>query len=388
MRAAWFAVALVVLTDSSCTLGRIVWRNTSTIYNYKIFPSRELHKSDAPFRFTDKTAENRISQEFEFDGRKYALDDFLKNNDSVAFIVIKNDEALYEKYFNGHDRESVSLAFSSTKSFLSLLVGIAVDEGYIKSVKQKATDFIPELKGAGFDKVELEHLLNMTAGTNYSGCNALWCDEPYLYYGEDMEKSLLQSKVVKTPGSEYEYKSGETQLLAIALARAIAPTTLTEYMQKKVWTPLGMEYDAMWSLDREGGMEKAFCCVAGRAIDFAKIGRLYLNKGEWNGKKIVSREWVEKSTTVDSACKIEPEKSDIAKQAFGVSRSEGCAWFYRYQWWIVSKKRGDFMTTGHLGQHIYVRPDKGVIVVRLGKSLGSLNHGLWRRFYVELAERL
>src|SRR5690606_15577430 len=134
------------------------------------------------------------------------------------------------------------------------------------------------------------------------------------------------------------------------------------YFTEKVWRPLGMEYDASWSIDqKKDGMEKTFCCVNAVARDYAKIGRLYLNEGAWNGEQIVSRDWVKASTGVDT--------------------SKGSARFYQYQWWLPTGS-GDFLAQGHLGQFIYVNPAKDLVIVRLGKNNGGVE---WWPVFTSLA---
>jgi CubicO group peptidase (beta-lactamase class C family) len=155
--------------------------------------------------------------------------------------------------------------------------------------------------------------------------------------------------------------SGNTQLLGFVLERALKTKTVTQYLQEKLWTPLEMEYDASWSIDHEKqGTEKIFCCINARARDFAKIGRLYLNKGNWNGRQIVSEKWVAESTKVDTTA--------------------GSADYYQYQWWLPSKT-GDFNAEGILGQYIYVNPSKNVVIVRMGKKSGNVN---WTDFFIAL----
>ena len=147
--------------------------------------------------------------------------------------------------------------------------------------------------------------------------------------------------------------SGNTQLLGLILERALKNKTITQYLEEKIWIPFEMEYDASWSLDRKkNGIEKTFCCLNARARDFAKIGKLYLNNGQWNGKQIVSESWVKQSTKID--------------------QTNGSAWYYQYQWWIPTYN-GDFMAQGILGQFIYVHPKNNIIIVRLGKNTGNAN---------------
>ncbi|MEZ4799707.1 MAG: serine hydrolase [Flavobacteriales bacterium] len=155
---------------------------------------------------------------------------------------------------------------------------------------------------------------------------------------------------------------GNTQLLGLILERALKTRTITDYFQEKLWTPLEMEYDGSWSIDRKkDGIEKTFCCVNARARDFAKIGRLFLNNGNWNGKQIVSESWVKESTKVDT--------------------SEGSASYYQYQWWLPSPN-GDFTAEGILGQYVYVDPKTNTIIVRLGKNSGKIS---WTNLFTMLS---
>ena len=147
------------------------------------------------------------------------------------------------------------------------------------------------------------------------------------------------------------------------VAVSLKNKTVTQYLQEKLWTPLGMEYDASWSIDRKkNGIEKTFCCLNARARDFAKIGRLYKNKGNWNGKQIVSQKWVEESTKPDT--------------------SNGSVSYYKYQWWLPTPNE-DYMAKGILGQFVYVNPSKDLIIVRLGKNKGKAD---WQTIFTSLAK--
>lgn len=359
-----------ILLFCSCTFSRIVWHNFSGIEDYKIFPSRKLHAGAAPFHFTENIPTGRVPKEVS-DGRyrNIQLERLLKANGTVAFLIIKSDTLLFEKYYQGYTDSTISLSFSMAKSFLSILIGCALDEGYLTSVEQPVTDFVPELQKSGFARVKLAHLLQMTSGMDY-----LESDNPFgmhvnFYYGSGLEKKLLALQLKHEPGTKFEYKSGDNQLLGLVLARALKTKTLTAYLQEKIWEPLGMEYDGLWSVDHDGkGLEKTFCCIAACARDFAKLGRLYLNYGNWNGKQIVSRQWVERSTRIDTTA--------------------GSAWNYQYQWWLVSKGRGDFMAAGHLGQYVYVNPAKQLIIVRLGKTTGGMRSEGWKNLFVALSEKI
>jgi len=292
------------------------------------------------------------------------FDDFLEDHKTVAFLIIKNDSIYYEKYFNGYKQESIVPSFSMAKSVTSILIGCAIDDGLIKSVDEPITNYLPQLKKNGLEKVTIKHLLQMTSGINFN--------ESYInpfghaasfYYGRKLRNSVNKLKLKNEPGTKFNYISGNTQVLGMILENVLKGKTITDYLQEKIWLPLGMEYDASWSIDKKkDGIEKTFCCINAGARDYAKIGRLYMNKGIWNGKQIVSTNWVNQSTKIDT--------------------SEGSAAYYQYQWWLPSKN-GDFIANGILGQFIYVHPAKNLIMIRLGKNNGGVQ---WWQFFQKIAE--
>lgn len=348
-----FLGVLVLLT--SCQLSRFVFYNFAGIKDYKIFESREL-RAGAPVFYFPKAETGKYPKTLKVSNKKEPVpfEKFLEDSKTVAFIIIKNDTIQYETYQNNYDRQDVTTSFSMAKSILSMLVGCAIDEGLIKSVDEPVVNYVPELKNKGLDLVTIDHLLQMTSGIkfNESYVNPFG-DAASFYYGRNLRKQLANMKPKELPGKTFEYKSGDPQLLGLVLERALKDKTITQYLQEKLWTPLGMEYDASWSIDaKENGLEKAFCCINARAIDFAKFGRLYLNKGNWNGTQLVSRSWVDQSTKIDS--------------------SNGGAWYYQNQWWIPTQN-GDFLMQGILGQYVYVNPEKNLIIVRVGKKTGGVN---------------
>ena len=353
---------LMVITTillTSCQLGRFVFYNFADIKDHKKFQSRPLTAATSPFNF-QITNKGKFPKEL----NNIPFDKYLEDNKTVAFLIIKNDTIQYEKYFKGYDKESIVPSFSMAKSVTSILIGCAIDEGLIKSVDEPITSYIPELKKNGLDKVTIKHLLQMTSGIkfNESYVNPFG-DAASFYYGLNLRKEIGKMKLKTEPGKKFEYVSANTQLLGLVLERSLKDKTITSYLQEKIWTPLEMEYDASWSIDRKkNGLEKTFCCLNARARDFAKIGRLYKNKGNWNGKQIVSQKWVEESTKLDT--------------------SEGSANFYQYQWWLPTPNE-DFMAEGILGQFVYVNPKKDLIIVRLGKNEGKAD---WWTIFTSLAK--
>lgn len=347
---------LLITVFASCRLSFFAEHKRPNFYDYKKFPYRKIEADNkAPFMFAStnkpKTPKSMVSGE--------SFESYLRRSGTVAFLVVKNDTIQYEKYFKGFDRTSIVNSFSVAKSITSLLIGCAVDDGLIHSIYDPITAYLPELKGKGFEKILIKHLLQMTSAIdfteNYEQRNK---DALQLYYGRDTRKFLTQLKIKTNPGLQFAYISINSQLLGLILERALKTKTVAQYLQERIWQPMGMEYDASWSTDKkEGGLEKTYCCLNARAIDFAKIGRLYLNKGNWNGVRIVSKTWVEASTKIDT--------------------SGGSAWNYQYNWWLPTRS-GDFMAEGHLGQFVYVNPMKNLVIVRFGEKEGEVNW--WLQF--------
>lgn len=356
-----FLAGLIFMT-TSCKIGRFVYYNFPNITDHTIFPARTAVAGDDKYHYKS-TVKPKVPKSFTVGGKETQFEYYLEQNKSVAFIIIKNDTIQYEKYFRGYNEQSVIASFSMAKSVTSMLIGCALDEGIIRSAEEPVVNYIPEFKEiAGMDKLTIKNLLQMTSGIK--------CDENYhspfsdaatYYYGTDVRKFLLKRELEYTPGTHNAYSSGDTQILGLVLERALKGKTITAYLEEKIWKPMGMEYDATWSLDRkDNGLEKTFCCLNARARDFAKLGSLYLNKGNWNGKQIVSSAWVDVSTTPDLL--------------------EGGVINYKYQWWL--QPDGSYMAQGTLGQYIYVNPAKKLIIVRLGENYGNAD---WHRIFESLA---
>ncbi len=279
------------------------------------------------------------------------LTNLLENLKSVGLLMIKNDSIVFEKYWDGYSDSSLSGSFSMAKSITSLLIGVAIKEGKIKSVQESVGDFLPEFKEGEKAKLKIIDLLTMSSGTNW--------DESYinplsvtaeLYYGADAYKTATGVKMVKQPGSIHEYKSGDTQLLGLLLEKATG-SSLSDYAAQKLWQPLGAAHPALWSTDHEAGNEKAYCCFNSNTRDFARIGKLMLDSGKWKGVPIIDSDYYARSIT---PC--------------GITDNTGKACdYYGYQWWIDPENKQIFYARGILGQYIIVIPSKKIIIVRLGK---------------------
>lgn len=342
------------------------------------YPGRQLRASNSPFSFTVADQELEIPRAVLSQyGSEGELESILEANDSIAFLVIQDDAIVFERYFQGHTARSQSQAFSMSKSFTSALFGMAIDDGYLQGVEQPITEFVPELAAAGFDVVHIHDLLNMMSGSSYVEDDNPFGEHVTLNFTPQLEQEILSFEMERPPGTLFRYKSGDNALLALALDRALGTETITEYTQRRMWTPLGMQDDGVWTIDHAGdGLEKTWCCLAATARDFAKLGRLYLNDGTWNGRQMLSSEWIKESTQV----------GQVPEVAWPQEYSETGWWNYGYQWWLASREAGDYFALGKDGQFLYVNPGKNLIIVRLGWSLGTLRSSQWINLFQAIAE--
>ncbi|MGL4369402.1 MAG: serine hydrolase domain-containing protein, partial [Spirochaetota bacterium] len=332
-------VLISVFSGVSCSTDfylhrTLIWRE-SDVDDWKRFPDRKIARGEDTFRFKKGTGgigEALSKCQYVHDGKKKEignLDSFNEDNDSTAFIIIKDDVILYENYFNGAQRDSVCTSFSVAKSCVSLLIGIAADEGLVKS-SDPCVKYIPELKGRGLDSVTLADLMKMNSLVSYREGPASFGDDAYTYYYPDLRK-LVFDKVKEDParGDTFWYNNYHPLVLGIVLERATG-MSVSAYMQQKLWSRIGAEYDASWSLDSErSGFEKMESGINARAVDYAKIGRLVLNKGTFQGKRIVSGKWMDESISPDLS-----QPKDYYAQAW----FKGSDVFYKYFWY--SYRRG------------------------------------------------
>jgi CubicO group peptidase (beta-lactamase class C family) len=359
-----------ILSAGPTTVYRTLRYNFSDIDDNRIFPRRTLTAALQPFRFREGIKQEIASLTVHIGGSEdLPLTELLQTSQTTAFLVVKDDAVVFEIYDLGYDRGIPSMSFSMAKSVLSLLVGCALDDGFLRSVDQPVTDFVSELEDRGFKEVTLRHLLQMTSGIDYAENDNPLGLHVRFYYTDHLVEEILKLSLHEPPGQRFVYRSSDAYVLTLALHRALGGQSITGYMQTRLWHPLGMEHEGTWSLDHEpDGLEKTGCCLTATARDFAKIGRLYLHKGLWDGQRIVSEDWVSVST-----------KPDL---------SSGNAWNYQRMWWLLARDRQDFLAGGHLGQFLYVNPSAGIVIVRLGKSSGGLSRVDWGKVFVSLSEKL
>ena len=280
--------------------------------------------------------------------------------DTQGVLIIQNDSIIYEKYWGDISSDRMATVFSVSKSITSLLCGIAVDEGRIKNVDDVVTDYLPELKKRDpmWQRLTIRHLLDMQSGLDFDDTYSLRLKHfkrlnamAKLNYGHNLMRQIRGLKFRCEPGKEYCYESMTSEILGVIIERATG-RRYADYLSEKVWKPLQMESPAIINIDsRKHDVAHAFGGISCTMLDLAKIGRLYLNRGVWNGKRIVSEEWIRQST-------------DYATDNHG----------YHFNWYNLSSIGADkpqypgFYAHGIRGQVLYVNPYKNLIMVRIGKQ--------------------
>lgn len=351
--------------------------NIPDITDHRIFPSRSIyHDPEHVFYFHDAETAIDIGRTFLTNAHylspdAISLNDFVDQSKTVAFLIIRNDTLLYERYDKGFSASEIANLFSVTKAFITTLVGIAIEEGYLEGPDEHITDFFPELGGkAYFDDLKIRHLLRHTSGVKFKGGKYNpFSDNARYYYGRNLRKLVMNAEFYCRPGKEIHYSSFNCQLLALILEKATG-CSLSSYLEEKIWKKIGMQYDATWSTDRKGDgcIEKAFSCLNCIAIDLAKLGRLYLHGGIWEGEVVLPASYTAEAVKRDTTC--------------------GSSWCYQYNFRRGPYKYQSYFSRGLYGQLLYVYPEKDVIIVRLGKSDLGYQPDFINRNVLEILDQL
>jgi CubicO group peptidase (beta-lactamase class C family) len=364
--------------DTKTLMGRAIAWGDASVIDYLMFPSHPLRAAAKPFHFASRPDPVRVKSVFDgltyLDGRRVGdLEDLLRRTLSASFIAIQDGAVVYEDYFNGYDRDSMCTSFSVAKSFASTLVGIAVDEGRIVSVNDPITKYLPELKSrdARFERITIKDLLSMRSGLRYVEDDDRYRDNVVTYMAPDLRQAALrQTEVMEAPGSRFLYNNYNPLLVGMILERTTGQS-VSAYLQDRLWTPLGMEFDGSWSTDSEtSGFEKMESGVNARAIDFAKLGQLFLEEGRWGDTSLISTRWVAEAT--------QPEGKRVSPDGG----------YYGYFWWGIRRPGGksDFFGLGNKGQFVYVCPQKKLVIVRNGIEYG-MPASEWERLFYDFASR-
>lgn len=357
-------------TDASTVARVLAWRESDIGDQYR-FPARRIPlaapRSPLP-----------LGSEVDLHARRFAdqpdgpLAEALRGTDTRAFLVVHDDRVVYERYFNGSGPQTTETSFSVAKSFVSTLVGIAIDQGRITSVDDPVTDYVPELaqRDPRFSRITLRELMTMTSGLAYHESGLPWPfgDDTYTYLGTDLRQVALdRSTIEEPPGRHWLYNNYNPLLLGLVLERATG-MHVSDYMSVVLWQPLGAARDATWNLDSDAsGFEKMESGLNATARDYARFGLLFLHHGRWNGLQIVPAAWTRTATV--------PQVDTPWSNPYG------------YFWWIDGQRTSSFYAFGDYGQYIYVDPESDTVIVRTGSDWGTENPG-WLALFHDLTAQL
>lgn len=356
----FITISISFLFLTSCSIGRVSLYFLPGVKDHKkVFRCDTVACYAQSSRVFEEAQKNRLPQlekwiAPEFLGDSKSLDEFFEESKTTAFVVIRNDSVLYERYLKDHKKEDQRTVFSVTKAIVGTLVHIAVAEGYL-NLDQKVSDFMPELKEDGRDSIRIRHLLSMTSGLD-------WMDHKNivklagLYYTPNQYKFVSNyDKLAYEPGTHFSYKSISTQILSLCLEKATGQK-LSAYLQEKLWAPLGMEYNAYFTMDsKKQKNNRSFGGLALAGPDLLRFGKLLLDKGVWKGKQILPPSFVTHLSSREEGMK-------------------GSWWGYASCFWRNGYlpdhhlKGTDFHAAGYGGQFLYVNPENNVIILRMGTA--------------------
>ena len=330
---------------------------TAFIDDYPYFENHLIENADSvqPWEIADNYNKTEATK---------TLDSLNEKLGTAAFLIIKNDRIVFEKYYQDYGKLSRTNSFSMAKSIVTALMFKAIQDGYLRNIQQPVSDFFPQ-----FDpRLSLGDLSSMSSGLNWNeNYYNPFASTARSYFGENNREQILELQVTETPGKEFKYLSGNTELLGMVIEKATG-MSLSEYLSKSFWKPMGMNDDALWQIDsRESNLEKAYCCIASNARNFAKFGRLFENYGDWNGTQLLD------SSYVALASRPRFEKSP----------------YYGYGFWLSNYRNKEiFYMHGVLGQYVIIIPEDHLIITRLGQKFirktGDDKH--YKDFYMYIDE--
>lgn len=325
----------------------------------QIFESRLIGRAATPSRLTRASAAPALR--YKYRGETLTLDDYLARNPATGLLIARGDTILVERYQYARNDRHRFASFSMAKTVTAMLIGIAIGEGRILSVDDLAAVYVPELAGTEYGRTSLRHLLEMSSGVRfierYSGRDdvaRLWVDTVVQASPGGVAAVTPYNERLRSAGTAFSYASIETQVLGLVLRGAVR-RPVAEYLQEKIWEPMGAEADATWLIDG-AGQEATYCCLNAVLRDYARLGLLLAHDGRLGDRQIIPEAWLHAATTVPAdRWHLKPY---AATPYFG----------YGYQTWIFPGERRMFALLGLHGQAIYVDPSSRLVMVHTAVS--------------------
>jgi CubicO group peptidase (beta-lactamase class C family) len=330
------------------------FRSMDTVFPYHVI------KRAGPVAELPSTSQ-RLEVSYLFKGKRHTLDDLLARTRTQGFLVVKDGKIVDQRYFNGANDKTKFTSWSVAKSFTATLVGLALADGKIRSLDDPITDYLPELKGSGYDGVPIKDILEMSSGVKFSEDYGNGKSDVMIMWEKVMtQQSLTLAEYAKSlgraekPGSKFVYRSVDTAVLGMLVQR-VTGKPLAQLLSERIWQPLGMEQDATWLTDRPGpdALEAGFCCINATLRDYARFGLMFLHDGKADDKQLVPAAWVKAATN--------PQSSQVGWGHL----SAGDPGAYGYQWWLIYPGAGHaYSAEGVFFQFIYVSPKYNMVIVK------------------------
>ncbi len=295
---------------------------------------------------------------FQFQGKSYPLQDWIASTGTTGLMVVADGKVAFEQYYQGNTAQTEAISWSLGKSFMSSLIGFALADGSIKSLRDPVSDYVPALNEGGYAGVPIQDVLEMSSGIDFnedyanpdSSINVLG---QRIFLGQTTDDWIAQRKRARAPGTEHYYSSIDTQVLGMVL-KAATGKSVAQYMQEKLWSPMGTEGDARWVTDAHG-VVLAFAGLNARLRDYARFGQLYLDGGRnLRGEQVLPQEWVGMSVKPRTPYLQPGREMEHGNPRLG----------YAYQWWVPKGGEGEFTAIGVYGQFIYVNPMRRVVIAK------------------------
>ena len=353
----------------------LFWNTEEKLFGFKniqhILPTRLIKKSSEPYSFTYQLV-NLNSLTYRYGGRKYTIEDYINTFQVAGLIVVKDDKILYENYHFGNDETTKWMSFSVTKSVTSMLIGVAIKDGFIKSVNDPISSYVTDLNQGNYSNVSIEEVLQMSSGIDWNEDYADANSDVNIASGFNDTKLysyLNKLEVSSKPGTKFNYNTAESNVIG-GIIREATGQNLSTYLEQKIWQPFGMEFDAYWVLDSDYSQELGGCCISATLRDYARIGVFSLKNGLLlDGTNTLPNDWMIQST----------------KPSSGFS-------YYGYQWWLAGSGYKSYYADGIFGQFIWVDPDsRTVIAMQSARDVAALDRysgGHRLNFLISLIEEI
>ena len=353
------SLGFLYLRNSEWWISFTLFSDDTRVDNFRsfhtLFPSERAEAGVDTWEFSRDT--RPLPENFTHNGEQRSLAEFLQETWTTGLAVAVDGTIVAEEYYRGYDSSALPTSFSMAKSFVSALVGIAIEDGHIRSVHDPVETYLPDFGGTAYGAVNIQDLLTMSSGLEFdedydsflSDINML----PVRVFGfQDAVPDLVRdTEAIREPGVFNEYISSDSIVLALVVEAAVG-TSLSSYLEQTIWIPAGMEHPAYWNTDYHGNtLGHAFLSAALR--DYLRFGRLYLNGGRRDGQQIIPANWVIESVYRNEQ-RLQPGENSDSHWTFG----------YGYKWWIPEKPEGDFVAIGIWGQYIYVHPEHRVVIAK------------------------